>query len=258
MNSIEIKCASGKTEVYTAPSSWDELSPKQLKIWSAICLQPIPMIEAKKHIARLFYCIPNTTFKYLKVGQVLQIADTLSFLFESNQLNKWLIKSVRSGFIRYHGPNDFLANLTIAEYRCTELYYQAYVRTQEKKWLILLMATLYREKRKGEITDDIREDLTEHGIAKRERHFSKISPHLLQACLLNYEGCRNHLINKYVRAFKPNQSEQSNEIFDLEEVIEAFAGDKFGSFSETEKTNLHRFFRYMVSSIEQLEENKAS
>ena len=259
MNRIEIKRPSGKTEVYTAPASWDELSPKQLRYWSAICLQSIPLNEAKKQLVKLCYRIPQRTFNHLKTGQVPQIADTLNFLFENNQLTKWLIKSVRWGFVRYYGPGDFLANLTIAEYRRTELYYQAYVRSTDKQWLALLMATLYRRKRGNKVTDDIREDLTEHGVEKRSRRFSKLSPHLLQACLLNYEGCRNHMINQYARAFKPTgPSEQSNEIFDLEEVIEAFAGDKFGSFSETEKTNLHRFFRYMVHSIEQLEENKTS
>ena len=255
MNRIEIKRSCGKTEMYTAPASWDELSPKQLRWWSAICLQSTPLNDAKKQLVKLFYHIPHRTFKHLKTVQVLQIADTLNFLLESNRLTKWLIKSVRCGFVRYYGPGDFLANLTIAEYRCTELYYQAYVRSRDKQWLVQLMATLYRLKRKDKITDDVREDLTEHGITKRTHRFSKLSPHLLQACLLNYEGCRNHLISEYARAFKPaDQSEQSNKIFDLEEVIEAFAGDKFGSFSETEKTNLHRFFRYLVSSIEQLEE----
>lgn len=256
MNILEIKRASGKVEIYTAPASWDELSPNQLKIWSAICLQSIPLTDAKKRLVKLFYRIPDQTFKHFKTVQVLHISDSLGFLFENNQLTKWLIKSVRCGFVRYYGPDDFLSNLTIAEYRCTELYYQGYIRTQEKKWLVLLMATLYRKKRNGKITDDVREDLTEHGITKREHRFSKLSDHRLQTCLLNYEGCRNHLISKYARAFKPtNQTEQSSEIFDLEEIIEAFAGDKFGSFSETEKTNLHRFFRYMVSSIEQLEYN---
>jgi hypothetical protein len=260
MNRIQISRPTGQVEAYTAPASWDELTPKQLSYWSAICLLSIPLNEAKKQLVQLFYRIPQRTFKHLKTVQVLQIADTLNFLFENNQLTKWLIKSVRWGFVRYHGPGNFLANLTIAEYRYTELCYQSYIRTHDKEWLVQLMATLYRPKRKDKITDDIREDLTEHGVFKRKRRFSKLSAHLLEACLLNYEGCRNHMIKQYAGAFKPvGPSEQSSKIFDLEEVIEAFAGDKFGSFSETEKTNLHRFFRYMVSSIEKLEEeSKAS
>ena len=254
MNQIQITHPNGKIENYTAPRAWNELTAKQLVAWSHICLQKIDLNDAKKQLVKLFYHIPKKTFRYLKIGQILQIADTLNFLSEKNECSKWPIKSFRCGFKRYYGPGDSFSNLTIAEYRCAELYYQSYIRSQNKCALVFLMATLYRTKRKGKVTDDIREEFNEHLVLKRFKRFSKLSDQLLQACLLNYEGCRNHLIDKYARAFtKTDSSQTSNEIFDLEEVIEAFAGDKFGSFNETEKTNLHRFFRYLVHSIEQSE-----
>lgn len=259
MNQIQINYPNGTAESYTAPSSWDELTPRELKIWASICLHPISLIDAKKILAQFFYRISAKTKKHLKTMQLLQIGDTLDFLFDKNNLTKWIIPRFRHRFRRYYGPEDAFANLTIAEYRRTELYYQSYVHTQDNEWLIKLTATLYRPKRKGTITDDIREELTEHGVFKRSKRFKKLKPYLLQACLYNYEGCRNHLIEKFASAFKKSESsEQSKKLFDLEEVIEALAGDKFGSFNETEKTNLHRFFRYVVTTIEKMEEQNAS
>lgn len=259
MHTIELSYPrSKKREYYTAPSKWNELSKKQLIQWANICLKGIAMEQAEKQAVKFLYNMNFTTFRILKVGQVLQLTDTLSFLWQRNQLNKWIIKHFWCGARKYYGPDDSLANLSIMEYRIAEIYYHKYIYTHAKKELILLVATLYRRKRKTLITDDIREDLTEYGISKRAKVFSSLPAQVLHAVLLNYEGCRNHIIQQYPRAFKTADSpENKREFFDLEKLIEALAGDKFGTFAETEKTNLHRFFRHIVSSIEKVEEQKA-
>ena len=180
----------------------------------------------------------------------------LQELFEKNRLQKWVIKSLKYGFKQYYGPSDFLANLTIGEYRQTEISYQSYLKTGNQKYLIVLISILYRQKRQGRILNDIREDLTEFGTKARCKKFEKLSQEYIHACLLNYEGCRSYLIEKYAEIFISKTSDNASpaDMTDLETVIEAFAGDKFGTFAETEKTNLHRFFRHMVTSIKRAQE----
>jgi hypothetical protein len=259
MHQIELSYPKGKPFAFTAPSIWNELTRQQLLHWSAICLKKIPLCLALNEALKGFFGLPGKLFDQLNRGQLLQLADTLSWLKEDSQLKNWLIPSIRQSLTRYYGPKDYLNNLTIAEYRRTELYYHTYARTGSKRWLLLLVATLYRKKRSTPIDDDIREELTEQGVQQRAGRFYSLSAPLLQAVLLNYEGCRNQLMWQYARAFKRGLPElYRDETPDLEEVIEALAGDKFGTFVQTEQTNLHRFFRYLVNTIKRSEEEKTN
>ena len=254
MNAIEISYQ-GKTVRYNTPANWNELSKHQLLAWAKICLSKIDLNSAKKRAVQHVCGLRRGIVQRINLGQILQIADTIGFLGQKNMLNKWVIRSFWRGICKYHGPADALANLTIAEYRMTEVYYQLFVQTGDKKHLLALVATLYRPKRKGVIKDDIRADLTENGVQIREKRFKKLPGHVVEAILLNYEGCRNSIISQYAAVFKPTiRGEAKNKINDLEDIIEALAGDKFGTFSETEQTNLNRFFRHLAHCIARAEE----
>lgn len=250
MNRIEI---AGK--IYSAPSCWNDLDQKTLISWASICLKKIPLSWAFKLAIISVYVIPKRIFNQMNEGHFLQIRETLKFLYEKNNLNRWVIPHFYVGFTKYYGPADALANLTIAEYRKTELLYQMYVRTGKTDQITQLIATLYRPKRKGVIHDDIREELNEGSVKKRYAEFERLSPAFRHAILLNYEGCRNFIFQKFQPAFISNGPE-TNELNDLEVIIEAVAGEKFGNFVETEKTNLFRFFRHLVVQIERADEMK--
>lgn len=250
MNHLSIKTSDGQKVRLRAPSNWNELDSTDLLTWSRICLQSVPLQTANYLAVAGMYRIPEEILEHLKERHLAQISHTLVFLFKRNCLSKWVIKSFQYQSKRYYGPDDHLANLSIFEYRCTELCYQSYLKNQDRKSLILLAATLYRPKRKGAIQDDIREDLSDYEVSRRVKRFKKLHPELLQAFLLNYEGCRNLLMHQYAEAFSSKNEEDHIGVFDLQHLIESLAGAPFGSFSETEKTNLHRVFRYLVKVVQ--------
>lgn len=250
MNHLSIKINNGRTVRLNAPSSWNELNSTHLLTWSRICLQTVPLQTAKYLAVAGIYQIPTEILESLKEPHLLQISHTLAFLFNKNRLSKWLIKSFKYQTKRYYGPDDHLANLSIFEYRCTELCYQSYLKNQDRKSLILLTATLYRPKRKGTIYDDIREDLSDYEVNRRVKRFKKLHPEILHAILINYEGCRNLLMHQYAEVFSTKTRDDHANVSDLQYLIESLAGAPFGSFSETEKTNLHRFFRYLVKMVQ--------
>lgn len=249
MNHLSIHMGDGQEVRLSAPSHWNELTSTHLLTWSRICLQAVPLQTAQYLAVAGMYRIPMEILKKLKEAHLIQISQTLAFLFKKNCLSKWVIKSFSYRAKRYYGPEDHLANLSIFEYRCTELCYQSYLKNQDKKSLVLLVATLYRPKRKGVIQDDVREDLSDYQVSRRAKRFKKLHPEIVHAILLNYEGCRNLLMHQYGAAFSTKAPEDIA-VFDLQELIESIAGGAFGSFAETEKTNLHRFFRYLVKMVQ--------
>src|SRR5690606_34366525 len=110
MNKIKIE-----NKRYAAPSDWNELTKKQLFIWSGIIRQKITIDFALKSAALLFYKISLPLFNRLNEAQQVQIKQTLEFLTEGNNLTKNVIGSFRLFFKRYHGPANRLSNISVLE-----------------------------------------------------------------------------------------------------------------------------------------------
>lgn len=249
---------SGKVVKRSAPSAWNEMSEKNLVDWAAITLKKLDIGYAIRLAVIMFYFEPKLYFR-LKDPQILQLASTLKFLFGDNTLTKWTIGKIRVGFRNYYGPENKLQNITIEEYRRTELYYQAYIKKDDQRALDMLLATLYRPKRKGIIDRDIREDMTELGIRKRAEKMSKLPKKYRQAILLNYEGCRNFISSNFLSKLPKDGEAKPTDIFDFNQIILGVAGGegKFGTKAETEKANLYDFLQHLITNAEQIEKIKA-
>lgn len=253
MNRIKI----GKKR-FTAPSEWNELSKKQLFMWSGIVRQKITVDFALKSAVLLFYKIKISLFNKMNEAQQVQLKQTLDFLASGNELTKNVIGSFRLFFTRYYGPANRLSNITVLEYRRTEIYYQLYQRTGEGRFLNLLCATLFRPKGKGKADEDVRNPILEIGINRRARLFKWLHPNLRHSILLFYEGCRNYIHSSHKAIFKTTAERKQNKknLFDFEEIIIAVSGEKFGSFKETGETNLYRFFKHLENRMEEAERLK--
>lgn len=271
MNHLQIFDERGKKHSFTGPAKWSELTEQQLLAWAGLCLKKLPFDHMVKAAFILLYRIPPKLFFRVPGSQIIQIAGRLEFLWKENKLTSWLIKEIQFRGTKYYGPANSLSNITIAEYRITEIYYQAYLRTKDKHYLYLLLATLYRPKRKGIINSDIREDIREYEINRRADKFKGvqigsirvfgIKTKYLQAVLLNYEGCRNYITSTFPTVFTRRSNNEirptnSERLFDFEEVIDTVAGGAFGDAEKTGNTNLFRFLKYLSKQIEQAEELK--
>lgn len=266
MNKL-IAIESGKRYKYYAPENFNEFTEAHLIAWAGICLKKLKIEDLIRVILVVFYQIPISRFDKIPESHKAQLAPTLRFLFGKNTLTKWVIKklkiwSVWSGSTKLYGPADKLANITIAEFRALEMYYQAYARLMEKgevnkaaSFIDLLIATLYRPKRNGIIDNDIREPLAEHEVMQRAERMRFLSRKFRHAIVLNYEGIRLFIRENYLDKLPKGEGKQEG-LFDYNNVILSVAGSKFGSKAETEKALLYDFLNHLVISAEELERIK--
>ncbi|SEM66474.1 hypothetical protein SAMN05192574_101390 [Mucilaginibacter gossypiicola] len=237
----------------TAPSVWNEVTPRQLMLWVFNAYRETSDEEKLELAVPIFYGIKPSIFKDMKPWQRIQIAPSLRMLIKENRLNRWVIKSFSLFFKRYHGPADKLANLTAHEFFnvCEPLYWQ-FKQTGDNDTLNALCAVLYRPKRSGIIDDDIREDVTDAGIAKRQQKFKRLSKAFKLAIAFNYEGCRNYVASTHSKAFEGNKGKSKKR----GDVTLSLAGGPLGDHASTKKTNLYTFLLHLVNLIEQEEEFK--
>lgn len=240
---------------YSAPSKWKEIEKYHLKIWVKILSLSITPDDAFAVATMLFYKIPKWKFNRLNSAQRFDLVKTIMFLSHRNSLTSWVIPRVSILFYRFYGPENRLTNCTIEEYRHCELYYNAYKRSSDEKYLDLLLSTLYRPKGKNGIGNDIRVQLSEIGLRRNARYMQRLNEDTRQSILFNYEGCRSFICRKYPLIFKMG-GEQSKALADLEQQIKIVAGGKFGSFNETAQTPLYLFLSHLSDEIEEFENIK--
>lgn len=250
---------------YQGPSGWNELTRDQLLFWCGVIRQELTLDEALLMACVNFYKIPRKVYLPLPEVVDLNLAWRMEWLTD-NKLTNNVIGKFSIFFRSYYGPANRLANLTIGEYRRTELFYDLYLRTGLKKYLHLLCAVLFRPKGKGAV-DDVRCELIESEVMKRAEWFRRyLHPNYIKAIQIQYEGCRNYIRASFPLVYPPppEQDEapnpfapkQNTGIQDLEDHILAFSGDKLGNYALTEKTNLYLFMKYMSQRIEEYNSKK--
>lgn len=252
---------------YTGASKWNELDEKQLIAFAKLSLKKLDIEAVGKLLLCIVYKIPFREFYKLKRFQIVQLVPTVTYLIDgSNNLNLWLIKSltIRKNLFQKQillGPNNRLANITIKEFRYTEFFYQAYQRQTNENYLDQLIAALYRPEAKTEQDTDRRKPILELEINTRAKQISKLPKAVKQAILLNYEGCRNFIHQKYIQfVFRLTQASGETaikEIYDYDQMIQAVSGSKFGTYKETTDTLIFPFFDHLSLQIEQAEKSKS-
>lgn len=265
-NYFHIEDEKGKLHRYSIPLKWNDLTERQLLLWAWICSQQLSLDHALRAAFMKLCGVPERFFFRLPDSELKKVVHKLKFLFGKNRLSVWVIKKFRFRGVVYHGPANNLANLTIKEFRRTEIYYQHFLKTRDKKHLRLLAATLYRPKCKGVADDDVREALREIEVHKHAKRFEgwklgrlriwQLSPVVLQATLLNYEGCRAVIQEAFPKVFVKGSGKGGDGVFDFAEIIDTVAGGALGDARSTEETNLIRFLKHLTRQIESAEEIK--
>ncbi|MGJ1295528.1 hypothetical protein ACR777_15080 [Sphingobacterium spiritivorum] len=258
---IEFKIES-KSHFYEAPADWNSMQKKDLHKWAGIVLRNQTIEDSLEIAVYSLYNLPKGLFCNIPSIYMLQLKDTLRFL-ATNTLTKNVIGTIRIFGKKFYGPGNKLANLTIAEYRRTEIYYQLYQKTKSPQFLLLLVSTLYRPHGNNINGDDLRCAIDEGDIHSRADFFKWALSHNLRcSILLFYEGCRSYIIENHPEVYKPisnnnhdpfNQTKNSNELIDLEDHILSYAGGKLGNYKETSESNLYLFLKHMTQKIEELE-----
>jgi hypothetical protein len=238
----------------SAPSTWAEVTSNQLITWSKICAKKIDREQALMFVSKLFYGIKTKMFFSLNSAQKIQLADTLAFLLE-NKLYNWLIPELHFRFRKtFHGPANRLSTSSILEFSVSEFHYSAFKKTSDERYLDLLISALYRPASKKNNGKDFRAIFTELDCKSNAGLISKLPAAVRASILFNYEGCRSFIVKKYPLIFVPGEGSENNKLPDLGPLIKTVAGSKFGSYNETEGTNLYTFLDHLQDEMDKVKE----
>jgi hypothetical protein len=236
-----------------APSAWHELTADQLIIWMKICAKDIGIEKALMFASSVFLGLPKREYFKLNAAQQIQLADQFKYLLD-NKLFAWLIPVIKVGLLgKFHGPKDHLHTSTIEEFNAAESYFHEYQRTGKEAFLDMLIAVLYRPISKHNNGKDERKNFTEIDVIRNAPRMRKLDKHLRAAILFNFEGCRRHVVSWYPTIFIPGKEGEKSKFTNLTPLIKTVAGGtgKFGSFRETEQTNLYLFLDHLRDEIEE-------
>ena len=235
-----------RTDRFVGPRSWQEMEKRHLIIWAAAMSSDLEEFEAQKLCAAQLYGIPRNVYvDVIPARDKVRLALSISFLFKRNQLDNWLIPSLRHRLRKYHGPKSKLMNITVKEFGLLEHCYNRFQETKNDGFLDHMAAILYRPRRYFGIDDDIRRPLRDHSMEKRAERFASLPTVTKWAIFLNYEGCRNFIHRQFREVYSKagattsKTAPKQNNQWQL--VINAAAGGKFGTLDQTENSNLHKF-----------------
>lgn len=239
MNAIDIN---GTT--YSTPSSWNELTRKQLIRYCRIILRNITMVKAKmimvslfvgfwgwrrlngiykserKRITRLLMTnkIELDDYNYLVAQldeQIYHLQNSVNFLFADIQLTRWLIPTIRCGWFGpvLCGPANEMRNSSFHEFGKADSHFLKYMKSKDTRELNQFIACLYRKptgpsESSIKWNGDIREPFNEHTVSKRSELIKRISLPVKQAIITNYIGVRSNIVKKHPHVFVSDDSKK--------------------------------------------------
>lgn len=271
MNTLYIKINSENRQIIIdLASNWKELTAKQLlyiathwKTWQVILKSNDSMQKAR---AKLFaiLILDKSEKEVKKILQYLSLVDyeeqninlleLTNFVFKKNECIHNLFLKIKIGFFKnLYGPADKLSNCSINEFSFAIKYYNIYNQSQDENHLDLLIASLYRSKKKNwEETGDIRENFNPFTAEKHIKQISKLSYAHKQAIYLFFHGCLEAISLAFPNVFSRPEFEekQTSTGKTFLDIILKLSGEKFGSFNETQAENCYIILRQLNTLIE--------
>lgn len=256
-------------KLYKVPSTWNELTRRQLLrlMRGALTLKPEFLTT---YYLLVILGIRGSLFAAFTQVQKLSLAYLTDFLSEQPTLTDNLLPSFRlpvlktKCFKKLYGPAANFNNLVMGEFICTETLFLAWHKTKDHKFLDLLVAILYRPKRKGynpnspDFKGDVREDFNPNLFEGRADKWIKHVPaHFKMAVLYYYVGCRAALMEQYPEAF--SGSDEATSIptaAPLVDMLHDLPNDKFGTIDAAEKALVHTIF-YEINKVNKRQKETA-
>lgn len=244
---------------FNIPQSWNELSDRQLKRLAKLANSGIKGVYfdylvlvgllnlkwwnliSKAKCGLLIYNVPFSELK-----------KQYYWFYEELTLTRF-IPSLKIKSKILYSPADRIINLTIGEFAAADDFFLGWLRTKDYDYLRYLAAVLYREcdeKGKRVAFDKLELD-------HRASLLNKVKKNTLLAILLSYQGCRTYLERAHSTAFpKPKKGAKPKKVpvsSLFGKIVLQFAGGKFGTYTETDNTNVYTF---LAEFEEKIKENK--
>lgn len=234
--------------IFTGPEKWNDLTTKNLIDLAKTIGYSGNQVFVNYVLVCLLFGIPKKWQKKLERSQLDQMTETLDFLFETNELSKWLIPSIGKGLKKCLGPKDRLADVTTWEFVQIEAYYERYVQYQDENYLDAFIAALYRPRR---LFSNKRREFNEETITKRVAMVKNLPPYLKTAIYTNYTGCRNLIVRLHPNLFYRTNTETGDASKDTSKIIEwnnhvlGISGGALGTYDAVLKVKIWITLKHM-------------
>lgn len=238
------------------PQSWNELKPNQLKRISYLLHKGY---ETKMLKILLFISLLNLKwYQFLKQYKVYLVFKTVPISELTNHFKFIYIKTDLTTFIPinkkgWDSPADRLGNITIDELAHADDAYLKYHHTKNIEYLRLLTAVLYRET----TGYGLRKPFIKEELTSMLKALKKIDNKSLLAIMRSYQGCRNHIENKFPKIFpkRKNKTKKKKSLAapssQFSKIILELTGGKFGNYKETASTNAYLFLADFTNKLTQ-------
>lgn len=184
-------------------------------------------------------------WRFIRLVPAREWQNYVSFVFSDFNFNKFP-KFVKVDNVKYFGPADRLANVSIDELNFAYKFYFDWITTKETGALDRLVTVLYRPARKKK-RGDVREYFDKENIMQRGTVFPKLPLEEKIAIGLAFKGSVDHMFSKYPVLFPAakKKSEKKPKYQSLVPMMNAmfmYENQPLGSRKDVIKTNAYVFF----------------
>lgn len=227
------------------PKSWNELSHLEFSGIASAIYKSQKIDDAKERDYLLYLAVIKEVIRrnsFSEIHTVLkdippkEFIPHVKYIFEGIKRTDF-IPFVKNNNKTLYAPGPRLNNISIAEFSLADAAYYLWRKTDNKEYLNLLCAILYRPKKWffQDKSQDQRRRFNKFEAEKRSKSLN-ISLKLKIAIAFTYEGCRNNIMQTRPNTFPKGDSDEVEKYHGFKKIILAKSGDKFGSFAETSNT----------------------
>ena len=240
------------------PSSWNEITPKQLIRLAEVLYSGIEdQDKLKIKITRILFGLKWYQIFLMSSAQLAYLNTFFNYIFEKNSLTENKFPSLRIGFSRFYGPLGDFSSLKGKEWTNAADAFREYVQTGEEEYLNLLIAILWRPRNKEAKPEredwdgDFRLPYNTFTAERRAKVMAKLDYRIKLAILIWFRGCWEEWEQYYPRVFTANGEQVEN--FGWMETMQKLTGTTFGSLNETEESPMWKLLLKMEIDLKDQE-----
>ena len=202
----------------TLPSTWNELTKKQLLFVAEMFHKGLSVVDFKVHTLYEFLSIKLKDFTRINAEDGYYLCKTLDFILDEVTLTKNLIPFIRPGITKFYGASDGLLYCTFGEFTQAHTRFEQYAKSQDVSALNELVAILYRPQKFGWFirryftdTPDPRVRFKERTFKKRALKMARIDPLIKYAVFLFFSGCCNSFPKQFPNVYRKKEDSVASE-----------------------------------------------
>ena len=248
---------------YTIPSSYDELSGKQLIGLADVFLRLYDTEETMLRALKVLMGKSLFRFCMIPMDGRFRMLEHIQWVLDKQVSCRQLVPAFRKNIFSktFVGPCGEFDNLTIAEFHYAERFYKQMVKANESgedqhEPLNYLVAVLYRLPKDGydfELNSegDGRREFKANELGHFAKQISKWPPRVKFAILMWYSACRDMLVEMYEPVFGGGEEDDDEGMFG---IIRGISGPVYGSIDKVEHLNIHTALAEICKQIKESEE----